>query len=62
MLLSTDSDCLREERSLTVKFRCGNEELLDVTEPSRCAYEAKGWPGSNPHPEGKPSDGIRVLI
>eukprot|EP00434_Breviolum_minutum_P001624 symbB.v1.2.001433.t1/scaffold58.1/size370606/2 len=29
------------ERSLTVKFRCGNEELLDVTEPSRCAYEAQ---------------------
>ena len=29
-----------EERSLTVKFRCGNEELLEVTEPSRCAYEA----------------------
>ena len=30
-----------EERSLTVKFRCGNEELLEVTEPSRCAYEAR---------------------
>lgn len=31
-----------EERSLTVKFHCGAEELLDVTEPSRCAYEALG--------------------
>eukprot|EP00913_Durusdinium_trenchii_P026129 g24512.t1 len=30
-----------EERSLTVKFHCGAEELLDVTEPSRCAYEAQ---------------------
>ncbi|CAK9093025.1 unnamed protein product [Durusdinium trenchii] len=29
------------ERSLTVKFHCGAEELLDVTEPSRCAYEAQ---------------------
>lgn len=29
------------ERSLRVRFRCGSkEELLEVTEPSRCAYEA----------------------
>ncbi|CAE7324459.1 PSL4 [Symbiodinium sp. CCMP2456] len=30
------------ERSLKVKFQCGSkEELLDVSEPSRCTYEAQ---------------------
>jgi len=30
------------DRSLRVKFQCGpDEEILEVSEPSRCAYEAK---------------------
>ncbi|CAE7362256.1 PSL4 [Symbiodinium pilosum] len=34
------------ERSLKVKFQCGSkEELIDVSEPSRCTYEAQ-WASS----------------